>query len=121
MKNTFALAVALALLAGCATSPESKMAVAPGVRAKSAADKTLFRDLLTAPGGVAFADSVLYPQARQKTLTSIQVITPYHGNNTGIERWTVQHDGQDSCSYIVTLTADRRGETTFTVQKDTRP
>lgn len=99
MKNTFVLLAMIALLAGCGTTREAHMTVEPGVRAMSFADERLFRDILMARGGVGFADFVMYPHATQKTLTSIQVITAYHNNNTGVERWTIQHDGQDSCSY----------------------
>lgn len=120
MKNIFALIAIVGLLAGCGTTPEAHMTIEPGVRAMSFADGRLFRDILMSRGGVGFADFVLYPHAKEKTLTSIQVITAYHNNNTGEERWTIQHDGQDSCSYIVTLIPDGRGGTTFTVQKDTK-
>jgi hypothetical protein len=121
MKNTFLILAVAALLAGCTTTRDAKMVVQPGVREQSTADETLFRDVLTQRGGVGYADFVLYPNSAQKTLTSIQVITPYDSHMGGMERWTIQHDGQDSCTYLVKFIPDGQGGTTFTVQKDTKP
>jgi hypothetical protein len=121
MKNAFALVAIVALLAGCTTTREAKMTIQPGVREQSTADESLFRDVLTQRGGVGYADFVLYPTSAQKTLTSIQVITPYDNHKTGVERWTIQHDGHDSCTYLVKFIPDGHGGTTFTVQKDAKP
>ena len=84
----------------------------------SYADERLFRDLWTAPGGVGFADVTMYPRARNKALTRIEVLTPYDNKKTGVERWYIQHDGQDTAAYLVKLIPDGHGGTTFTVQKD---
>ena len=119
MKNRFLILAIAALVAGCATTRDAQMVIQPGVREHSTADERLFRDVLTQRGGVGYADFVLYPRSAQKALTSIQVITPYDSHKTGVERWTVQHDGQDSCTYLVKFIPDGHGGTTFTVQKDT--
>ena len=121
MRYTFGILAVAALLAGCTTTREAKMVIQPGVREHSTADERLFRDLLTQRGGVGHADFVLYRRSAQKALTDIQVITPYDNHMTGVERWTVQHDGQDSCTYLVRLIPDGRGGTTFTVQRDSKP
>jgi len=121
MRYTFLILTAAALLAGCTTTRTAKMTIQPAVREQSTADERLFRDVLTQRGGVGYADFVLYPQAKQMALMSIQVITPYDNHKTGVERWTIQHDGQDSCTYLVKFIPDGSGGTTFTVQKDTKP
>jgi hypothetical protein len=121
MKPTFLIIVIVTLLTGCATTREAQMIIQPGVREQSTADEKLFRDVLTQRGGVGYADFVLNPKAAQKTLTSIQVVVPYDNQKTGVERWTIQHNGQDSCTYLVKFIPDGRGGTTFTVQNDTKP
>ena len=121
MKYTFLILAIVGLLTGCTTTREAKMTIQPGVREHSTADERLFRDILTQRGGVGYVDFVLFPNATQKALTSIQVITPYDNHKTGVERWTIQHDGQDSCTYLVKFIPDGQGGTTFTVQRDTKP
>ena len=119
MKHTLSLAATItALLAGCATRPNSTITIPPEVRKISYADERLFHDLLTGSGGVGFADVTMYPRARQKALTRIQVLTPYDNKKTGVERWYIQHDGQDTAAYLVKLTPDGHGGTSFTVQMD---
>jgi hypothetical protein len=90
----------------------------PEVRKMSYADNRLFRDMLNAISGVGFFDEVLFPNAKERKVIKIQAIVPYDNRKTGVEYWTVQHDGQDSCSYIVNFIPDGRGGTTFTVKKD---
>ncbi len=121
MKNAFLFVAVIILLAGCTTPHEANMSVQPGVRKQSMADERLFRDVLMQRGGVGYADFVLYPNSTQKALTSIQVVVPYDNHKTGVERWTIQHDGQDSCTYLVKFIPDGHGGTTFTVQRDTKP
>jgi hypothetical protein len=121
MKNTLALITALVLLVGCATTPHGTIAIPPEVRKMSTTDETLFRDLLTKPGGVTHADMVLYPRSQQKTLTRIEVLTPYDNRRTGQERWFIQHEGGETTAYLVKLIPDGRGGTTFTVQRDSSP
>jgi hypothetical protein len=121
MKNNIFLIIALAaFLAGCATTTSSSIAYTPEVRKMSYADNKLFHDMLGSIGGVGFADETLFPNAKVRTITNIEAIVPYDNRKTGIERWTVQHDGQDSCSYIVKFIPDGAGGTTFTVQRDTK-
>ncbi len=139
MKNRLILIATLAVfLAGCATT-SSSLAYTPEVRKMSCADNRLFRDVSSGIGGVVFADEVAFPGAKVRTITKIEVIVPYSSYHkpssffgvvgtlatmphdvpkTGIERWTVQHDGQDTCSYIVKFIPDEYGGTTFVVHKD---
>lgn len=119
MKKQIALISILAsILCGCATTPQSMMTCAPDVRKMSHVDDRLFRDVFGGMGGVGFADEVMFPNAKAKVITKINVIVPYDSHNVGIERWTVQHDGQDTCSYIVKFTPDGHGGTSFSTQKD---
>jgi hypothetical protein len=138
MKNRLILiATLVAFLAGCATT-SSSLTCTPEVRKMSYADNRLFRDILSGIGGVGFADEASFPDAKVRTITKIEVIVPYSyrkpssffgvvgtlatmphdAPKTGVERWTVQHDGQDTCSYIVKFIPDGYGGTTFVVQKD---
>jgi len=84
----------------------------------SDADNRLFHDLLTQIGGVKFADEVIFPKAKNRAIVKIDVIVPYDNRKIGIERWTIQHDGFTTCSYIVKFIPDGNGGTQFTVQKD---
>lgn len=115
----FALSAAMLLLAGCASTTGHGVAFSQPVRSASYADDTLFRDLVNAPGGVAFADRVLYPDVRQRDLVRIEVLAPYGAaGRVGIERWFITHDGEITVSYLVTLTPDGRGGTHFAVRPD---
>jgi hypothetical protein len=119
MKNQFAIIVTLALfLTGCTTTFTPRLGCSEDVRKMSYADERLFSDLMTKPGGVGFAECVIYPNVKLGMITKIEAIVPYDNHKIGIERWTVQHDGQDTCSYIVKLIPDGHGGTDFTVQKD---
>ena len=119
MKNKILIAALTVFLAGCATTSSSKLTYAPEIRKMSSADDRLFRAMLNAIGGVKFADEVSFPNAKERKITAIETIVPYDNRKTGIERWTIQHDGQDTSSYMVKFIPDGRGGTTFTVQKDT--
>ncbi len=121
MKYPFLVLALAVLLAGCATSHEVTLTIQPGVRAQSTTSDKLFHDVLTQRGGVGYADFVKYPNSTQKTLTNIQVITPYDNGMTGVERWTIQHDGKDSCTYQVKFIPDGLGGTTFIVQREISP
>jgi hypothetical protein len=119
MKNQFAIIATLTLfLAGCATTLPTRLTSTVDVRKMSYADERLFRDLLTEKGGVGFAECVIFPRVKEGKITSIEAIVPYDNHKTGVERWTVQHDGQDTCSYIVKFIPDGHGGTQFTVQQD---
>ena len=118
MKNQLILIATLAVfLSGCATT-SSPLTYTPEIRKMSYADNRLFRDMLSGIGGVGFADEVSFPNAKVRTVTKIEAIVPYDNRQTGVERWTVQHDGQDICSYIAKFIPDGRGGMTFAVQKD---
>ena len=88
------------------------------VAKQTTADDQLFRDLLTDKGGISFADFALFPNVKERIVTNIKVIVPYDNHKTGVERWTIEHVGQGSCSYVVRFIPDGSGGTTFTVQKD---
>ena len=119
MKNQFAIIAILALfLAGCVSTPPTRLTCTDDVRKMSYADERLFRDLLTQQGGVGFAECALFPRVKEAKIKSIEAIVPYDNHKTGVERWTVQHDGQDTCSYTVKFIPDGHGGTQFTVQKD---
>jgi hypothetical protein len=122
IKNKISLIATLAaFLAGCATMISSSVTYTPEIRKMSYADNRLFHDMLNSIGGVGFADEALFPNAKVRTITKIDAIVPYDNRQTGVERWTVQHDGQDSCSYTVKFIPDGGGGTTFAVQKETKP
>ena len=119
MKKHLVLIAALALvIAGCATTSSSSLTYTPEIRKISDADNRLFGDLLTQIGGVGFADEAIFPNAKSRAIVKIDVIVPYDNKKTGIEHWTVQHDGLDTCVYIVKFIPDGSGGTQFTVQKD---
>jgi hypothetical protein len=88
------------------------------VRRLSRADDRLFTDMMHAMGGVDFRDRALFPQATQRALTGIEVVVPYDNRETGIERWTIQHDGEMTATYIVRFKPDGKGGTYFSVAKD---
>ena len=135
---TLALA---AILSGCTTTvtpperhaspapPPSASRAAPAVtaapltytaevRRSSHADDRLFTDMMHAMDGVDFLDRALFPQATQRALTSIEVVVPYDNRETGIERWTIQHDGEITATYLVRFKPDGKGGTYFSVAKD---
>ncbi|HTB81571.1 MAG TPA: hypothetical protein VK717_11870 [Opitutaceae bacterium] len=95
-----------------------KLSCAPEIRKASLADDTLFHDLLSAPGGVAMADEVFFPSAKERKVVRIEVKVPYDGRKPGTEKWTVEHAEGDAVSYNVSLIPDGRGGATFAVQKD---
>jgi len=113
------------MLAICATvyaaEPSYAMLTcAREVRKMSLADDTLFRDMLGGIGGAGFSDTVRYPKAKSRIVTKIEVIVPYDNVKTGIERWTIVHDGNQSTAYILYFVPDGRGGTKFGVKLDDR-
>jgi hypothetical protein len=119
MKNQLAIITALSLfLAGCATTFTPRLSCTVDIRKMSYADERLFSDLMTQTGGIGYAEYVLYPNVKLGTITKIEAIVPYDNHKTGVERWTIQHDGQDTVSYIVKFIPDGKGGTDFTVQKE---
>lgn len=121
MKNTLAIVTAVSLLLGCATAPHGTMVIRPEVRKMSTTDDTLFRDLLTQKSGVAFADMVFYPHSKQKTVTRIEVVTPYDNHRVGEETWFIEHEDGIITAYRLRFIPDGRGGTTFTVQRRATP
>ena len=117
-KQIILISMLAAVLCGCATIPPSQLSCAPEVRKMSYADDRLFRDVFGGMGGVGFADEVMFPNAKDKKITKIEAIVPYDNHKVGIERWTIQHDGQDTSSYIVRFIPDGHGGTTFQTKKD---
>lgn len=113
------IAALVASISGCATMPS--LTYTPEIRKMSYADNRLFHDMLRGIGGVGFADGVIYPNAKVRTITNIGVIVPYDNRQMGVERWTIQHDGQDSCTYLVKFIPDGSGGTTFAVQRQAGP
>ncbi|HEX3728957.1 MAG TPA: hypothetical protein VHV47_04085, partial [Opitutaceae bacterium] len=93
-----------------------RLQYAPEIRKQSMADDRLFHDLVSAPGGAAFADEVSFPKASQRRIVKIEVTAPYVGSRPGSERWTVDHGDGTSQTYTVGLAPDGRGGTTFSVQ-----
>jgi hypothetical protein len=105
------------VLAACATV-KSRMEVPQEVLDTSSADQRLREDLLTRTGGVGFVDYVIYPNAKQRKLTRIEVVTPYDNVKMGEERWFITDESGKSRSYFVSFIPDGRGGTTFTVKHE---
>ena len=119
MKNKFALIAMLALLlSGCATTPKHQLTCTTDIRKMSYADERLFRDLMTGTGGILYTDCVLFPRVKSSEIVSIEAVVPYDNIKTGVERWTIRHDGQNTCAYILKFIPDGHGGTKFTVQLD---
>jgi hypothetical protein len=116
MIRSFILFTALSLiLAGCATAT---LSVSPEARGASLADKTLFHDLLKAVGGVGFVDRVYYPNAQKSNVIRIEVVAPYNAGQSWSERWHIQHDGQETATYIIRFTPDGKGGTYFSTNRE---
>jgi len=72
-------------------------------------------------GGVDFVGRILFPTATQRVLVRVEVVVPYDNRQTGIERWTIQHDGNVNASYIAHFSPDGKGGTNFAVSRDKEP
>ena len=118
MKITLIPIAVLGLLLGCATGSKGIITIPPEVQKMSTASETLFRDLLAKPGGVAHADMLFHPRSQQKTLTRIEVLTPYDNRQIGQERWFIEREGGETTAYLVRMIPNGRGGTIFTVQRD---
>ena len=57
------------------------MTIQPGVRQQSAPMRSYF-EMFSRSAAIGYADFVLYPNAAQKTLASIQVVVPYDNHKT---------------------------------------
>jgi hypothetical protein len=90
------------------------------VRKMSFASDLLFNDMLRGIGGVGMADTSFYPQAKSRSVTKIEVFVPYDNARTGIERWTITHDGDRATAYILYFVPDGHGGTNFGVRRDER-
>lgn len=84
----------------------------------SSVGDALFQNILLGPGGVGAADLMSYPAAQKKTVTRIEVLRVPSGRERGEERWYVDHDGKNTCSYLVTLVPDALGNIIFKVHKE---
>jgi hypothetical protein len=96
-------------------APE-RLQYSPEVRRQSATGDQLFHDLVSAPGGVAMMDEVTFPQAAQRRIAKIEVLTPFPGSPTWTEHWTIDHGGGPAGAYTVTLAPDGQGGTNFQVK-----
>lgn len=83
------------------------------VRKQSFASDVLFNDLINGETGIGAADKFFFPDAEVRKVTEIKVEVPYNNKETGVEHWTVQHDGKGSSTYILNsipmVMAARRG------------
>lgn len=114
---TLVSALVLAItLYGCA-SPNA-LNYSAETRRQSMADNVLFNDMLNGMGGIGFMDRVFFPDAKTRTISSIEVVKPYDGKSSGEERWTILHDDNTSQSYTVKYKSDGQGGTYFSTSKD---
>jgi hypothetical protein len=116
---------ALAVLAVCTVAHAAQTTYATltcpnEIRRMSFASDALFRDMLGGIGGVGMADAARYPQAKSRFIAKIQVIVPYDNVRTGIERWTIAHDGDKGVAYILYFVPDGHDGTNFGVKLDDR-
>ena len=117
MKKLLPVAILIALT-GCAiVAIQPKVTYTPEVRRQSATSEPSFQSLLTAMGGVGYADRAAFLHPKERTLVRIEVVLRYDDQKTGIERWTIRHDTNDSTVYQVLLVPDGQGTTDFTVSK----
>jgi hypothetical protein len=118
--NVILIAVLVVLLfEGCMTLPSPTLNYSAAVRDSSYADDQLFYAVIHHYGGVGYMDEELFPNATVRTITRIDAEVPYDIRTMGLERWTIQHDGKDSCSYIIKFTPDGYNGSVFQVWKDT--
>ena len=85
------------------------------VRKQSFASDVLFNDLINGETGIGAADKFFFPDAEVRKVTEIKVEVPYNNKETGVEHWTVQHDGKGSSTYILKLNPDGHGGTTWSI------
>jgi hypothetical protein len=111
----FLFALAALLLAPAIFAASERLQYTPEARRQSYADKVLFHDLVSAPGGVAMADEAFYPAAKERTIVRIEAIVPYDNRRVGIERWTIRHSETETVTYIVKFVPDGNGGTDFGV------
>lgn len=120
--RSFLLRLAFACLAlfitGCATTGGGAgLRYSRDVRQQSMADDVLFHDLVSGTGGVGFIDAAYYPQATARTLKRIVVTVPYQPSGSGVEEWTIEHDGNETVTYVVKLSPDGQGGTYFGIRR----
>ena len=117
----YSLAVlALCSVAYAAQPSYAMLTCAKATRKMSFASDALFNDMLGGIGGAGMADTARYPQAKSRSVTKIEVIVPYDNVRTGIERWTITHDGDQAIAYILYFVPDGHGGTNFGVKLDSR-
>lgn len=118
MRFKLIFALSFFLVSACATTASSNLSVSSEVRRASQADDRLFRDMLMGFGGVGFVDRVFYPNAQQSIVIRIEIVSPYSPEQTGSERWYIQHDGADTAVYLITFTPDGQGGTYFSTEHE---
>lgn len=111
------LLVLSVILTSCATVSGDRITCAADVRRQSQADDVLFADLMTAVGGIAFADKVYFPTASMRKVTRITPIARSNGVGPAMEEWMIDHGAEGTVVYVVTITPDGRGGAYFSVQK----
>ena len=117
MKKILLLVAILGASLPCSAAQE-RLEYTKEVRKQSFADKVLFHDLVSAPGGVAMADEVFYPKAKERKIVKIEVLVPYDNKKVGIERWFIRHSESETAVYIVKFVPDGQGGTDFGVGRD---
>ncbi|HEX7652678.1 MAG TPA: hypothetical protein VF607_04170 [Verrucomicrobiae bacterium] len=105
---------------GCSTKalarPQEISAAAVAKDSKLTGD--LFAEAIDGPGGLGGVDEALFPRAKNKQVIKIEVLKPFENHQTGLERWTVQHDNKETCAYLIRIIPDANGGTTFITFKD---
>jgi hypothetical protein len=117
--NAILIAVLVALLEGCTTLPAPTLNYTAAVRHSSFVDDQLFHDVIHSYGGLGYLDEELFPDAKVRTITRIEADVPYNYRVEGLERWTIQHDGKDDCSYIIKFTPGDYDGSIIQVWRDT--
>lgn len=113
-RSPFILTVALVLLlGGCATNYQSTSQLPVEARNQSLANDQLLRDMLTGLGGVAFVDQALYPDVGTRIVLQVETVSLPDESGRASERWYVQHDGNETVTYLITLEPDGQGGTYF--------
>lgn len=85
--------------------------IAPEIKMKSMANEQLFYDMSEGAAGVNVIDSINFPTAKNREVVDIEVIMPAGSFRNGVERWTIQHDGESECYYTITLIEGQSGGT----------
>jgi hypothetical protein len=98
--------------------PKVKLNCSSEIRKMSHVDNAQFRALLGGIGGIAMMDEAIFPNVKEREIVEIKVITLCLNGKTGVERWTIKHDGNQTAAYLVKLIPDFRGNTHTTIEQD---